>query len=168
MTRFPGNRPPKNQGPAHRRAKAAGSGKPVPKKLESARDLVADVLARSGFRLADYPVFDAWDRVLGREAALARATGLARGRLTVEVDNHVRLHTLTLRKRELLKKLNAAFSAPGPVSDIIFRLGSSPLSDDNNGYIIQSEGDRPIRFQSGPFRDPPDEIQEAIRADRID
>ncbi len=123
----------RTRGPSERNAKRAGSGKPAPKKLESARDLVAAVLARSGFRLADYPVFEAWDRVLGREAGFARATGLARGRLTVEVDNHVRLHTLTLRKRELLKKVNAAFGAAGPVSDIIFRLGTPPLSDDNHG-----------------------------------
>jgi predicted nucleic acid-binding Zn ribbon protein len=105
---------------------------PKPKKLAPARDLVAAVLAKSGFRTGDFPVFEAWDRALGPDAGKARAVGLKQGRLYVEVDSPVRQHGLTLRKRELLKKINAAFGGSAPVSDIIFRPGAPGISDDKH------------------------------------
>jgi hypothetical protein len=71
-----------------------------------------------------YALFDLWDRLLGPEAQKARAVGVRDGRLYVEVDTPVRTHGLALRKRELLKKLNAPFGGNAPLSDIIFRPGT--------------------------------------------
>lgn len=105
---------------------------PKPKKLAAAKDLIAAVLAKTGFRTGDFPVFEAWDRAVGPDAGKARAVGLKNGRLFVEVDSPVRTHGLTLRKRELLKKINAAFGGSAPVSDIIFRPGAPGISDEKH------------------------------------
>ncbi len=103
------------------------------KTLQPARVLFQAALERAGFRPSDYPLFELWDRLLGREADKARAMGVKNRRLFVDVDNSVRLHGLTLRKRELLKKLNGAFGGSAPLSDIIFRLGTASPIDDKHG-----------------------------------
>lgn len=100
--------------------------------LRPAKAVIAAVLARSGYEPRHYALFDVWDRLLGPQAAKARAVGVKNGRLYVDVDSSVRLHTLTLRKRELVKKMNGAFGQDAPLSDIIFRLGTTPFSDDTN------------------------------------
>ena len=59
----------------------------------------------------------------------AGAAGFKGTALYVDVDHSARLHDLTLRKPQLLKKLNGYLIRPGakaPVSDIIFK-----ISDDN-------------------------------------
>jgi predicted nucleic acid-binding Zn ribbon protein len=98
-----------------------------PKKvLRLAGQLIQDTLERSGFRPTDYPLFQLWDNVLGREASHAQAVGVKNRRLYIDVDTSARLHTLTLRKRELLQKINGAFGGNAPLSDIILRLGKNP------------------------------------------
>jgi predicted nucleic acid-binding Zn ribbon protein len=106
-------------------ARPAAESRPTVKKLVPAGDLVRDLLGRAGFDARAVAVFEAWDRLLGSEAAKARATGFQRGRLIVEVDSHPRLHDLTFRKRSLLQKLNGHFGPTGTVSDILFRYGAS-------------------------------------------
>lgn len=81
--------------------------------------------------MEDQIIFELWDATLGADAARAPAVALKSGKLFVTVDTPVRLHTLTLRKRELLKKMNVALGAQGPLSDIILRLGTVSPSDDN-------------------------------------
>lgn len=106
----------------------------LPKKkfLKPAENLIQDTLARSGFRAADFPLFQLWDNVLGRESAHAQAVGVKNRRLYVDVDSSARLHTLTMRKRELLQKINGAFGGNAPLSDIILRLGKTPPPDERH------------------------------------
>jgi predicted nucleic acid-binding Zn ribbon protein len=113
---------------------------PRPKRLVSAQELLKSVLGRTGYDATQYALFDLWDSLLGPEAQKARAVGVRDGRLYVEVDTPVRTHGLALRKRELLKKINAPFGGTPPLSDIIFRPGTPPHSDDKN----TSRGNRPM------------------------
>ncbi len=103
---------------------------PKPKRLVSAQELLKGVLNRTGYDANQYALFELWDRLLGPEADKARAVGVRDGRLYVAVDTPVRTHGLVLRKRELLKKLNAPFGGTAPLSDIIFRPGTLSPSDD--------------------------------------
>lgn len=97
-----------------------------PKVLSPARLLVAPWLERLGMTPKSFSVFEAWDRLLGAESAKARASGLKGSVLHVDVDHSARMHDLTLRKPQLLKKLQGYFGEKGPkgppVSDIIFRI----------------------------------------------
>lgn len=111
--------------------KRRGLGEKPPKKLVSARELLAGALSRTGYNPSSFALFEMWDRLLGREAEKARAVGVKGGRLYVEVDTSVRTHGLALRKRELLKKMNAPFGANAPLSDIIFQPGRRSPTDDN-------------------------------------
>jgi predicted nucleic acid-binding Zn ribbon protein len=101
------------------------------KVLSPAKDIVAPWLEKLGLKPQVLAVFDAWDRLLGPEAAKARAVGMKGPVLHVETDSSARLHDLTLRKAGLLKRLQGFFGEQGPrapfetgktVSDIIFRL----------------------------------------------
>ena len=100
-----------------------------PKKLVSAKDVLAGVLNRPGYDPSVFALFDLWDRLLGAEADKAKAVGFRGGRLYVEVDTSVRTHGLVLRKRELIKKINGAFGGSAPLSDIIFRPGPRSFTD---------------------------------------
>jgi predicted nucleic acid-binding Zn ribbon protein len=102
------------------------------RRLTAAGTLLEKALGRSGFDPAAYPVFEIWDRILGPEAEKARAVGVKAGRLYVDVDNNMRMHELTLRKRSILRALQTAFGGRAPVSDIILRLGDTPASDDKH------------------------------------
>ena len=114
------------------RRRVSGRDKPE-KRLVSAQELFSGILSKTGYDPAVYALFDLWDRLMGAESQKARAVGVRNGRLYVEVDTPVRTHGLALRKRELLKKMNAPFGASAPLSDIIFRPGTPTRSDDKKG-----------------------------------
>jgi predicted nucleic acid-binding Zn ribbon protein len=102
-----------------------GAGEKPPKVLQPVSKVVAPWLEKLGFGAETAAVFEAWDRLVGGRSARAEAVGLKRGVLVVETDSSVRLHDLTLRKPQLLKKLLGYFGGKGakvPVSDIIFRI----------------------------------------------
>jgi predicted nucleic acid-binding Zn ribbon protein len=95
------------------------------KVLVEGSTLLKPVLEKLGYNPVNYAVFEAWDRLIGAAAGKARAAGLKDGKLIVDVDASARLHDLTLRKPQLLKKLQGFFGGAGakpPVSDIIFRI----------------------------------------------
>ena len=97
-----------------------------PKVLSPAEAIVAPWLAKLGLKSESLAVFEAWDRLLGAEATKAKAVGIKGSVLYVDVDHSARLHDLTLRKPQLLRKLQGFFGGkPGSrqsVSDIIFKL----------------------------------------------
>jgi hypothetical protein len=97
-----------------------------PKELVPGDRLVQGLLRRLGFDPQSYAIFEIWDRLLGRQAERVRATGLQDGRLVVEVDSSAHLHDITLRKRQLLRKLNEHFGTRTVVSDIILQLKGAP------------------------------------------
>ncbi|MBL0058919.1 MAG: DUF721 domain-containing protein [Elusimicrobia bacterium] len=123
-----------------------------PKILVSARELLSGVLARTGYDPGHYALFELWDSLLGAEAQKARAVGVRDGRLYVEVDTPVRTHGLALRKRELIKKMNAAFGGTAPLSDIIFRPGTRSPSDDKHENKTEETGAPPARKSRGQER----------------
>ncbi|HOW27440.1 MAG TPA: DUF721 domain-containing protein [Elusimicrobiota bacterium] len=92
------------------------------KESRSLQELLESSLKKLGFDKERFAVFEVWDRLLGPEAAKARAVGLKGTRLCVEVDSNARLHDITLRKRTLLKKVNGHFGTNNVISDIIFTL----------------------------------------------
>jgi hypothetical protein len=98
---------------------------PKKKELVDANRLFAGLLKKLGYDPESYAVFEIWDRLLGAQASKARAVGLKGPALHVEVDSSARLHDLTLRKRDLLKKLNGHFGTRRPISDIILQLASA-------------------------------------------
>ncbi len=91
--------------------------------------MVKVALKALGFDPKSYAVFEIWDRMLGREAERARAVGLKGSDLCVEVDSSARLHDLTLRKRQLIKKLNGHFGPRPFISDIIFSLAGGDAAE---------------------------------------
>jgi hypothetical protein len=100
----------------------------ISKKIINSRTserMVEDVLKKLGFDPKSYAVFEIWDRLLGWEANRAKAIGLKGTDLCVEVDSSARLHDLTLRKRQLMKRLNEHFGPRAFISDIIFSLAGS-------------------------------------------
>lgn len=119
-------------GPNPEKKHPSGRDKP-PKRLVSAQELLSGILSKTGYDPRVYALFDLWDRLMGAESEKARAVGVRNGRLYVEVDTPVRTHGLALRKRDLLKKMNAPFGASAPLSDIIFRPGTPTRSDDKKG-----------------------------------
>jgi len=96
-----------------------------PKELLAANAMVDKLLRKLGYSPENYVVFDLWDRLLGPDAGKARAVGRQGDRLVVEVDSHARLHDLLLRKRTILKKLNALMGTQRPISDIIVKMGAA-------------------------------------------
>jgi hypothetical protein len=121
-----------------------------PKTLVAARELLSGVLARTGYDPAHYALFEMWDRLMGAESQKARAVGVRAGRLYVDVDTSVRTHGLALRKRELIKKMNAAFGGTAPLSDIIFRPGTRSPSDDKHEKQTEDQNARPAPSRRGP------------------
>lgn len=119
----------------HRNLREEGKKGGKKKELVAGDKLVPPILEKIGYRPQSYAVFEVWDRLLGAQAAKARAVGLKRDRLVVEVDSSVRLHDLMLRKRGLLKKINGHFGTRPVISDIILQLapGRSPSSGNSRG-----------------------------------
>lgn len=114
-------------------ARRSGDRNAPAKRLVSAQELFTGILSKTGYDPTVYALFDLWDRLMGAESEKARAVGVRNGRLYVEVDTPVRTHGLALRKRELLKKMNAPFGGTAPLSDIIFRPGTPICSDVKKG-----------------------------------
>ncbi len=112
--------PPRDRFP-RRKARVA-----KPKSLIEGHVLIRPFLEKMGYNPANYAVFEAWDNLLGSaSSAHAKAAGLRKGQLVVNVSSSARLHDLTLRKAQLLKKLQGYFGGQGakpPVSDIIFQI----------------------------------------------
>lgn len=99
------------------------------KRLSPAGALLTPWLSKLGISPQSLAVFEAWDRLLGAEAAKARAVGLKGTVLYVEADHSARLHDLTLRKPGLLRRLKdyvgkapSSVGTGDAVSDIIFRI----------------------------------------------
>lgn len=97
-----------------------------PKGLIPAQNLVTGLLAKLGYNQDFFAVFEIWDRLLGHQAQKARATGIKHGRLYVEVDSNAHMHDISLRKRQLVKKLNDHFGTRRVISDIILELAKTP------------------------------------------
>lgn len=92
------------------------------KELVSAQNLVNGYLKKVGFDPERYAAFDVWDSLLGNMASHARAVGIRGGKIHVEVDSSVHLQELTLRKKEILRKLNG-YLGRQKIKDVLFKIG---------------------------------------------
>lgn len=99
-----------------------------PKGLIPAQRLLTALLGKLGYDPDVYAVFEIWDRLLGYQAARARAVGLKGRHLYVEVDSNAHMHDIMLRKRQLLKKLNDHFGTRRVISDIILEFAKTPAA----------------------------------------
>jgi len=91
------------------------------KTLISAKTLVERILKKVGFEEDRFAVFSVWEKEMGKESSRVRLVGVKKNSLVVEVDSSVRLHDLTLRKRDILRRVNGHFPVP-VISDIQLEL----------------------------------------------
>ena len=66
----------------------------------------------------------AWNRELGHLSSDARIVALHASALVVEVNSHVVMQEVSLRRRELVRKINRHFPAP-MIEQISLRMGSN-------------------------------------------
>jgi len=88
-------------------------------------DLVGKVIKKLGpdGRISEEEMADAWEDVIGKAASThARPVSLAKGTLTVNVDASSWLYELTLKKRDIMKKLAGRLKGKS-LKDIRFRIG---------------------------------------------
>lgn len=88
-------------------------------------DLVGKVIKILGpdGRISEEEMADAWGDVIGKTASThAHPVSLAKGILTVNVDASSWLYELTLKKKEIIKKLAGRLKGKS-LKDIRFRIG---------------------------------------------
>lgn len=69
-------------------------------------DIIALLRKQLGLDERTYAVMQAWEREAGAFASHATIAGIKNGTLVIEVSTPVHFQELTLRKRELLNKIN--------------------------------------------------------------
>lgn len=87
--------------------------------------VVKDIISNIGRRgvVTEEEMLAAWETAAGRRAAKhARPASLKKSKLVVNVDGSSWLYELTLKKKEILKKLEGHLGNKR-VSDIRFRIG---------------------------------------------
>lgn len=67
-------------------------------------------------------VIKIWDDVLGPLAKDAQLVGIKRGQLLVDVTSSAHFQELTLRRREIISKINQYFGKEAVVKDIRLRI----------------------------------------------
>jgi predicted nucleic acid-binding Zn ribbon protein len=77
--------------------------------FESSKNLIEQLQRQLGIDERLYAVQKVWESELGPLARHAEILGLKKGVLVIEADSNAVLHELTLRKREILNKLNQFF-----------------------------------------------------------
>lgn len=90
--------------------------------MRKAGDVLAGILdgLNLGPRLAGWKAVEAWEGVIGAEAAgRTKAVRFEQGRLVVEVDSSARMAQLGFEKPALIEKLNAR-TGDGVVRDLTF------------------------------------------------
>ncbi len=94
------------------------------KKIEPFGDVLKNVISDLGKkRRFGEELEDAWRKTAGKRAAThTRAVSLRKARLIVNVDGSSWLYELTLKKRELLKKIENKLKGK-KVKEIRFRIG---------------------------------------------
>ena len=90
--------------------------------LEGVLKKILGAISKSG-GLTQEDVRAAWGSVVGEKAAARSAVrALKSGRLIVNMDDSSWLYELTVRKKEIIKKLGEVLKS-GRIKDITFRIG---------------------------------------------
>lgn len=77
-------------------------------------------------------VMQAWERELGALAPYAKVAAIRRGTLYVEAASSVHLQELTLRKHDIVRKINQYFGGKRVVKDL--RIALRGKSEDRRAY----------------------------------
>lgn len=86
-------------------------------------DEIINVLKKNlGLDEKTYALFKIWEKELGSLSKSAEIAGLKNGRLVVEVASSAHFQELTLRKRELTKKINQYFGSEKFIKEIKLKL----------------------------------------------
>ncbi len=80
--------------------------------LAPAAPEISDLCARLGLGLSLQVLERAWERELGPLAAVARLSAINHRTVVVDVDSPTAFQEISLRRRELSRRLNAHFAAP--------------------------------------------------------
>ena len=91
--------------------------------LLSIKDILKNTLFKFRMDGSTMDVYEAWDREMGKFAERAQVVSVKDDRVIINVNNSVYLQELTLRKKEILDKLNAALENR-TIKEITFRSGS--------------------------------------------
>lgn len=84
---------------------------------------IIDLLRQQlGLNEKSYAIIKIWEKEIGNIAKDAVLTGIKGGILIVEVTSNVHLQELSLRKREILRKMNQYFGNEKVVRDIKLKL----------------------------------------------
>ena len=85
------------------------------------KNIISDIGTKG--RVSEEEIIDAWKASVGRRASgHARPTSLKKSRLVVNVDGSAWLYELTLKKKEVLKKLSGRLKDKD-IKEIRFRIG---------------------------------------------
>jgi uncharacterized protein YdcH (DUF465 family) len=85
-------------------------------------DIINSLKQRLGLDDKMYAVMQAWEREAGAYAPYAVLAGIKKGTLVVDVTTSVHFQELTLRKRELMHKINQYLGSEKVVKNIKFQL----------------------------------------------
>jgi hypothetical protein len=88
----------------------------------TSKDLIELLQQRLGIDERLFAVQKIWEKELLTLARYAEIDGLRRGALIVEVSSNAALHELTLRKKDLLDKINQHFGKNKFIKQIKFKL----------------------------------------------
>ena len=91
--------------------------------LVSIKEILKNTLYKFKIDGSTRDVYEAWDKKMGKFAKHAQVVSVKDDCVVVNVDNSVFLQELTLRKKEILDKLNKALK-DRTVKNIRFRPGS--------------------------------------------
>ncbi len=91
--------------------------------LVSIKEILQNTLYKFKIDGSARDVYDAWDKKMGKFAKHAQVVSVVNDLMVVNVDNSVYLQELTLRKKEILEKLNKGLKGK-TIKDIRFKQGS--------------------------------------------
>ncbi|MBU2567534.1 MAG: DUF721 domain-containing protein [Elusimicrobia bacterium] len=74
-----------------------------------ASDIVKELLKKYKLSTDDYAVFDIWEKELGPLAGKVKMVGKKGKKILIKVNNPVYRQEISMRKKELIKKINGHF-----------------------------------------------------------
>ncbi|MHB9155189.1 MAG: DUF721 domain-containing protein [Endomicrobiales bacterium] len=90
--------------------------------FKTSDELIGALKKQLGLDEKMFVVIQVWDKEAGEHAAYARLAGLKKGMLLVEVDSSVHFQELSLRRRELARKINQYFGGEKVIKSIQLKL----------------------------------------------
>jgi hypothetical protein len=90
--------------------------------LEPSGGIIEKIKRQLGLDENTHTVFMVWEKELGPLAGGVRLIGFKDGKLMAEADSNVHLQEITLRRKDIIKKINQHFGNTKVVTGIRLRL----------------------------------------------